>query len=323
MFDSAEGWVSMKGNQGKVFLEKTEKPFYHCLKDVVLQKDFTSGSADIRTIKAEEVMELLEGPRKEKLGSAMRLRGKASSDGKTGWFTMKDKLGEEFAKKNGKCYACTATVAITDNYDIKTCKVIKKLAVGEVFTVSEGPITEDATGIERVKGKSTKDDVEGWITTKGNAGTVYATVNEKLYVVVKEVALHSQFASSSSLVRNLAAQEAVEVLEGPREEKFLPAERVKVRTSDCSGWITVKADSARSWTPFYKFLKAASLYASKGVKESVVREVGVSEVIELHEGPVEIDGKMWMSGRMKKDGAIGWTAMKSEEGAKLLVQGGQ
>merc|ERR1719247_4054038 len=118
--------------------------------------------------------------------------------------TLKDKSGKVHMEKSGKVYTCTATVAITDVFDIKTCKVLKKLTVDEVFTISEGPVAEEGTGVERVKGKSTKDDVEGWITIKGNAGSVYAKVNEKLYTITKEVVMGSSFASSSSAVRTLA-----------------------------------------------------------------------------------------------------------------------
>merc|ERR1719253_34505 len=96
---------------------------------------------------------------------------------------MKDKSGKVCMEKSGKVYTCTATVAITDVFDIKSCKVLKKLSVDEVFTITEGPTSEEGTGIERVKGRSSKDNVEGWVTIKGNAGTCYAKVNEKLFTV--------------------------------------------------------------------------------------------------------------------------------------------
>lgn len=321
MSDAAEGWVTVKGNQGKLFLEETPKPFLVAIKDVPLESDFGSGSAQQSVIKAEEVLELVEGPRKETLGSVMRLRGKAVKDGKTGWLTMKDKSGTIFAEKGNKCYTCTATVAITDQFDIKTCKVTKKLAADETFTITEGPINEESSGIERVKGIAS-DGVEGWITIKGNAGTYYAKVNEKLYSVTQDIALQSKFNSDSESVRTLTAGEAIEVLEGPKEEKFIPANRAKVRTvANAEGWISVKNDTIKPWRSTYKVLKASSLYKSKGSKESVVREIAVGEALELQEGPFEIDGKMWMRAQLKKDGALGWTPTKDDAGARLLVQG--
>merc|ERR1719171_660642 len=141
---------------------------------------------------------------------------------------MKGKSGHVFAEKGTKVYTCTATVAITDVCDIKACKVLKKLSVDDVFTILEGPVCEEG-GCERVKGRSS-DDVEGWITIKGNAGTVYAKVNEKLYSIVEDVAMQTDFKSESSTVRTLAAGEAIEVAEGPKEERFVPATRAKVQT---------------------------------------------------------------------------------------------
>jgi hypothetical protein len=320
--DGAEGWVSVKGNQGKVFLSDTEKPFYACMKDVVLEKDFKTNSQNsVRTLKADEVVELIEGPCQETLGSSMRLKGKATLDGKIGWFTMKDQNGTEFVEKSGKVYTCTATVAITDAFEINSCKVLKKLTVNEVFTISEGPV-DDPSGVQRVKGKTAKDDVEGWITIKGNAGTTYAKANEKLYTVKTEVPMQQRMQSDSPAMRNLAADEAIEVLEGPKEEKFSPVSRVKVRAASdrAIGWVTMKTESLRSWKPLYKFVKAAPLYTAKGMKESIVREVVAGDILEMLSCPVEDDGVMWVKVQAKKDSAVGWAPMKDEKGARLVMQ---
>lgn len=148
-------------------------------------------------------------------------------------------------------------------------------------------------------------------------------MNEQLVKLTQDVELQSQFRSGSSSVTTLSSGEAVEVMEGPKEEKVLPVSRVKVRTSTDSsiGWITVKPDNMKPWTPFYKFLKLASLYAAKGSKETTIREVNVGEVLELQDGPVEVEGKMWLKGRLKKDNAVGWVPVNGDDGVKLLTQG--
>jgi len=316
--DGSVGWISVKGNQGKQFLEKVDKPFFTCVKDTALEKDFkSSGDTPLRTLKAEEVVELVEGPRSEVLGNAMRARVKTSSDSKMGWVTVKDQSGLELVEKNGTIYTCVSTVAITDNFDIASCKVLRKMNATEVFTMSEGPIAEESSGITRVKGKSSKDGIEGWITITGNAGTVFARLNEKLYTVKKEVTMQKMFQSDSGDVRKLEADEALEMLEGPKEEKFQPVERMKVRASDGAlGWIThkTKDSSIKKWSPTYKVVKQTSLYSAKGMKEAVVREVAQAEVLYMLEGPLEVDGAMWVKGRMKKDGAVGWGLIKDESG---------
>jgi len=322
--DGAVGWISVKGNQGKQFLEQVDKPFFTCVKDTPMEKEFKSSSeALVRTLKAEEVVELVEGPRAEVLGNATRAKVKASSDSKIGWVTVKDQTGSELVEKNGTIYTCVSTVAITDNFDIGSCKVLRKMMANEVFTMSEGPVNEDSSGITRVKGKSSKDGIEGWITITGNAGTVFAKLNEKLYTVKREVTMQKAFQSDSEDVRKLEAEEALEVLEGPKEEKFQPVERMKVRASDGAlGWITHKSanSSVKKWSPTYKVVKHTSLYTTKGMKEAVVREVAQAEVMNMLEGPVEVDGAMWVKGRMKKDGAVGWGLIKDESGARLWGQ---
>jgi len=81
---------------------------------------------------------------------------------------------EEAKKEEPKIYICTTLVALTDAQDIKTGKAIRKLAVGETFTVLEGPV--EIGGLTRLRAKTSKDEKEGWITLKGNAGTVYAKI---------------------------------------------------------------------------------------------------------------------------------------------------
>jgi hypothetical protein len=327
--DGSEGWMSVKGNQGKIFLEKTDKPLYCCTKDLALGKDFKTGSEEpIRTLKAEEVVEILEGPCKETLGAAMRARVKASSDGKIGFATVTDQHGVEFIEKCGKVYTCTATCAITDIFDITSCKVIKKMASGDVFTISEGPRSEDSSGVSRVLGKSQKDDTEGWITVTGNAGTVFAKVNEKLLTVKKEVALQQKFATDSPNIRMLAEDESLEVLDAPKEEKFLPVERMKVRAANDGvvGWVTTQGGAAkgmmalRKWSPIYKVLKPTPLCSTKGLVESSVRDVAAGEVLVHIEGPVDFDGTMWVRCRAKKDSAVGWAQFKDDKGAKCIGQ---
>merc|ERR1712151_204390 len=230
MVDASEGWITVKGNQGTPFLDEVKKIFYCCRKaDVPLQKDFESGSSTIRTLVEEEVMELVEGPRKEVLPDAQRGKLKASKDGAIGWITLKDRHAVVYAEANSKLYTCTATVAMTDGEDIKSCKVLRKLAVGEFFEAS-GPVAEDSsTGVSRVSGKALQDGKIGWVTLKGNAGTAYCEPATKYYSVKKEVALEKRFQSAGAEIRKMDVGETFQLLEGPRDEKVQPEVRAKVR----------------------------------------------------------------------------------------------
>ncbi|CAE7346554.1 EIF3A [Symbiodinium natans] len=253
LVDSTEGWLSIKGNQGSIFLKEAEKPFYTVCgtEEVPLGPSFKVGEGEaVRMLKSGEVMEMLEGPKKETFPPGLRAKCQALSDKATGWLSIRDKQGTVFAEGEGKFYTCVSTVAITDNLDIKDCKIIKKLQVGDLFAVEEGPVVQEDSGVTRVKGKTLEDAEVGWVTVKGNAGTAYATASKSHYAVVKEAKLQKTVNSNSELVRTLEVGETIKVTEGPKEEVHQAALRVKVKaTSDGAvGWVTVLPSSVKRCT---------------------------------------------------------------------------
>merc|ERR1712151_977893 len=215
-------------------------------------------------------------------------------------------------------------VALTDGEDIKASKVVRKLAEGEWFEAS-GPLVEDAaSGVWRLPGKALKDDKQGWLTTKGNAGTVYAEQMTKYYSVNKEVQLEKRFQTAGAeAIRKMEVDETFQLLEGPRDEKATPEVKAKVRCvrDGKVGWISKKAASIKAWSPVYKCLDKVPLsdsLAGATLEESkVLRELQKGEEVELIEGPVE-DGKdIRIRCRATKDGLVGWASVKSD-GKRLL-----
>lgn len=323
--DGLEGWISLKGNQGTAFLQEVEKPYYSCKTDIALEREFKSEGEDgrLRMLVVDEVLELVEGPRKETFTPGQRVKGKATSDGALGWFTAKDKTGTVFAEADSKYYSCTSSIAMTDNQDINDCKVLRKLAASELFVIEEGPVQSEAAGITRVKGKCLKDELSGWITIKGNAGTVYAEASTKHFCVIKDVSLTKKFPSADAgeEVRMLTKGEAMQVLEGPKEETYSPEVRLKVKTASDNivGWITLQKDNVKPWTPFYKCKAEAPLHETLVVEgAAVVRQVAVGEKFELMEGPVTEGKDLRMKARSEKDGAVGWLTIKDGEGKRFF-----
>jgi len=323
LIDGQEGWITVCGNQGTPFLQEMEKPYYACTEEVVLQSDFDSEDMPVRTLRADEVVELLEGPRKESFSPVVRVHAKAVIDGVAGWLTVKDSKGATFAEPDGQYYSCITSVAMTDELDIKNCNVLRKLTEGEVFTVLEGPVNDKDAGITRVKGKATKDEKEGWITIRGNAGTVYAEASSKHFTVIEDVALHKQFASADAdIVRMLDKGEALLATQGPKEETVQPAVRVKGRalSDGAIGWITLKGDNVRPWSPYFNCLKSTPMHDSLIVEgATLVRQTEVGEVVELLEGPTKEDGQEpRIKVRAEKDGAVGWVTVRGSDGTKFF-----
>lgn len=263
---------------------------------------------------------MLEGPRKDSSAPAQRVRGKAYSDSAVGWFTTKDRRGVCLAELDAKIYVCATAVAITDKRDIKDCNVVRKLLVGELFELLEGPVQE--SGVTRLRGRCLKDGQEGWITTKGNAGTVYASLSSRHYRILRAGSLHKGFSSAAgraATLRRLAENEVFEVMEGPREETFAAEVRIMCRAVGDSavGWVTVRGKNLRKWSPRYTCLVASSLRDSRGVAAAELRQLEVGEAVELLEGPQQEAGALQMRVRAERDGAFGWVLIRDSEGRRF------
>jgi hypothetical protein len=323
MTDGIVGWVTLKGNQGTAFLEESLKPSYYATDTVTMQDGFASeGTNELRALKPYEVIEVLEGPKKEIVGSALRAKGKAS-DGTVGWFTIKSKQGNDLAQPGKSTWSCTSAIALTDNMDIKACKVIRKLQKGEILSVLEGPTADANSGVERIRVKAKKDDKEGWVTTKGNAGTKYAEETGKCFIISKPTPLQKDFSSDSETIRMLADQEVVDLMEGPRDEQGEPPVRIRGRSLNdgAIGWVTLKGSNLKPWKPHYRCVHGTGMGDALDVATAEpLRRLEVGELLEVVEGPrVETElGVVRVKGRAESDGVVGWVTVAGNQGTKFL-----
>lgn len=143
---------------------------YTLLVDTPLQKSFSSDQAPtLRMLSKGEAVEVVEGPKDEKFDEVLRIRGRATHDGAEGWVTLKTQNLKPWTPS----YKCTASTVIHDSLAGKSAQVVRRIEAGEVVEVLDGPIEDSETGVMRVKGRSDKDGVAGWITIKGNQGSVF------------------------------------------------------------------------------------------------------------------------------------------------------
>merc|ERR1711972_196687 len=314
---------TMKGNQGSAYLIETLKPCLYATEAVAMQDGFaTEGTNELRALKPLEVIEVLEGPKKEVVGTAVRVKGK-TADGVEGWFTIKSKQGAELAKPGQSMWSTCSAIALTDNVDIKACKVVRKLAKGEVLIVAEAPLVDDVSGVVRIKVVAKKDGKEGWVTTKGNAGTKYAEETGRSYIISKSTPLQASFQSDSETVKMLAEQDTVEVIEGPTEETVEPSSRVRGRclNDGTVGWVTKKASNFKPWKPQYKCVSGTGIGDALEVANAEpIRKLDVGETLEVIDGPrVDTEvGVVRVKGRATSDGAVGWVTLAGNQGTKFL-----
>jgi len=99
-----EGWVTVSGTQGTAFLEEGGN-FFKVVKETIftntleLEMDKDSSrrlKVAPRKLKAGEILEVHEWPRKEEKSGLTRMKGKLQSDGKIGWVTITGNSGTIF-----------------------------------------------------------------------------------------------------------------------------------------------------------------------------------------------------------------------------------
>jgi hypothetical protein len=77
-------------------------------------------------------------------------------------------------------YKVIRPIAFTDVLDITKCNTLRKIDLGEVVELLEGPVTDEVNGITRVRAKALKGKpCEGWVTVCGNQGTTFLEKTKK------------------------------------------------------------------------------------------------------------------------------------------------
>jgi len=104
--DGLEGYITVAGNQGSVYLEEGGR-CYKVVKETILTDSFdVGGEASIKTtrklkdttrkLKKGEILECHQWPKKEPISGLMRLKGKARNGGQIGWATVTGNQGTVF-----------------------------------------------------------------------------------------------------------------------------------------------------------------------------------------------------------------------------------
>uniref|UniRef100_A0A7S1QXX4 EF-hand domain-containing protein n=1 Tax=Alexandrium catenella TaxID=2925 RepID=A0A7S1QXX4_ALECA len=141
-------------------------------------------------------------------------------------------------------YRVAKDTLITSEMAIKSGKTQRRLDVGEVFAVYEGPVKDETLGIFRVRGRALKDGCQGWATELGNTGGVFLEAGEDsgLYEVVRPQPLSAGFEPDGHpTVRYLKEGDKLEVLEWDKEHEGSGQVRIQVKLAGedgPSGWVT-------------------------------------------------------------------------------------
>merc|ERR1712129_595225 len=131
---------------------------------------------------------------------------------------------------------------------IKEGAVVRRLRVGELVEVVEGPVKEETVGLMRVKCIALKDGNSGWVTSVGNQGTQFLQERGNVLKVNTTDAILEGGGSAKApseaedvlILRKLRKTEQLEVLEwetGKEDSDAAFKVRCRARTDGCVGWV--------------------------------------------------------------------------------------
>lgn len=229
------------------------KPFVRCVQPTDLFEQADEKSTVVRQLRADEVLELLEGPRtlleETEAETEVRMYVKSSKDGSVGWLLTRDAVGTTRATPSTGVYVCKKTVAMTDILDVASAKAKRKLEVGEVFA-AVGSEEVETNGTTRRQLKSVKHGDDGWVTLKSNRGATLVEASTSHWVVEHETVLRVSQDDASDEIRTLEVGELVEAVAAPNEKTETKQVTHLRSLDDCaSGWIVCSSLSSPSVKP--------------------------------------------------------------------------
>jgi len=130
-------------------------------------------------------------------------------------------------------------IYITDSFSIEDSKQLRKMEVGEIFEVEEGPKKESAMGVERVRGRAVKDGTSGWVTVAPNMAKAppFLAHGGTALRASKAVALQAKASGKDGDARSLKPGEAVQLLSWqPGDEGAAAQLKVQAVEDGVIGW---------------------------------------------------------------------------------------
>uniref|UniRef100_A0A7S4WHN4 Uncharacterized protein n=1 Tax=Alexandrium monilatum TaxID=311494 RepID=A0A7S4WHN4_9DINO len=328
--DGTAGWVTVRSTAGASYLERRGKPFLWCAKDAALRSEAEARSALARDLRAGEVLELLEGPRVERLGSDLRVRGAACGDEAAGWLQVQDGSGGVLAKLSPAIYRCSEAIAMTDTADFGSCTMVRRIDAGEALELLDGEEeARPSEGGARRKFRACRDGAEGWVTVRGSQGTVYVKPAPRHYVCTQASPLHVGLGAESAVVRILMPGEAFAGFEEPREVaggETTETYKARALLDGREGWVTAtSAGEVLPWSARCQVLRTVPLTRGFPANEAaevieVLRLLEPGEAVDVTELPAEdsSSGLLRACCVARKDKAVGWVTVR--EGATLLLR---
>mmetsp|Transcript_28654 Transcript_28654/g.66449 ORF Transcript_28654/g.66449 Transcript_28654/m.66449 type:complete len:910 (+) Transcript_28654:58-2787(+) len=147
------------------------------------------------------------------------------------------------------CYRVTKETVLQDSMAVKEGKLVRRLEIGEVVIVHEGPTLDESIGVMRVQCQTKRDALKGWATVRGNKENVFMMPCRTLGKVVKGGVQPSESKIASEgnkSLRELREGEAIEVIEWDVRDALTAVSgitwvRIRALADGVSGWVSEAA----------------------------------------------------------------------------------
>mmetsp|Transcript_121556 Transcript_121556/g.303297 ORF Transcript_121556/g.303297 Transcript_121556/m.303297 type:complete len:1318 (-) Transcript_121556:50-4003(-) len=295
--DGATGWVTVKSTGGATYLDRASKPYVWCAESMKLRVAIEDDSVVAQELQPGDVLELVEGPKEERIGSDARVRGVACHEEAVGWLQVSDKNGTQLAQISSNIYKCSEAIAMTDVADFASCTMVRRIEAGEALELlADESAVQPSEGGSRRKFRACRDNREGWITMQGSQGTVYVRPVQKHYVCLQATPMHTGLGAEAAVVRVLLPGEAFSAFEDPRDVsggECLSMYKVRTLKDGTEGWVTsTMRNEIQPWTTQYKVLKTSPMTSALAANEAaepveVMRLLEPGELVDAAEQPVE------------------------------------
>jgi len=209
--------------------------------------DVSVSNAPVRKIKVGEHVEVLEGPRSDNAHGILRASIRALVDGVTGWVTVKGNRDTTYCVECPKpCYCITEEVAMQDAFGTEVTNNLRRLRVGEVVEVIEGPRQEILPNAMRLKCKTVSDEATGWVTSTTKQGASCACKGQGTYTCRSAIALTDVAnMKECKVLRKLNKGEVLQSLEGPIDDPVAGVARIRAKALRLKG--RAATDKAVGW----------------------------------------------------------------------------
>lgn len=220
-------------------------------------------------------------------------------------------------------YRAAHDITLTDVFEIKSTKTIRKLSMGEYLEALGSPKEDTTLGLQRLHCRAVRDGTKGWATLKSASGKVFLEQTGKPYVWCQQNGqIRKAPDETSAVIRTTRMGEVLEVLEGPREqeagaEMWLEGVSCREKTK---GWLQVSSGNglvqlAKQSDSVYKCEKVCTMTEQADSAE-VVCELEPGEVLEAvaDEAEVASESSSRRKFRVCKDNKEGWITVKDKDG---------